>query len=132
MRTVTNPFYCMKGVEYDETKYCDLEGNIVENNPMEYPYSYDPYVIYKSSDYKPTDVPFHCWEVMYSIKEEVDKALNQMGLKRFGPSWEHLSWEVPQQVERFMGILMKQNITCTAIVKCCYGDGNPYWIVYLH
>lgn len=133
MRTTKS---CISGREiiYDERKYRDLEGNIVERNPKEHPYSYDPYVLYKSPDYKKTDCSYYSDRVMHCCfeKAEIDNALNQMGLKSYGASWETMSWKNPEQVECFMSILLKKKVKCTAIMEGCnYGNGYPYWLVYI-
>lgn len=130
MRTVTNPFYCMKGVEYDETKYRDLDGNIVRVNPMEKPYSYDTYVIYKSPFFKKTDAKYYFGSGPEK-SEKVVNALSQMGLKLYGAAYERLCCESPKQVETFLSIIMGRKVKCTAITKGCFGDGNPCYTAYI-
>ena len=131
MRTVTNPFYCRKGTTYDENDYHDLDGNIVKNNPIEYPYSYDDYVIYRSPHYKKTDTIYYLGGGGGYSDKEIN-VLSQMGLKPLGASCETLSYEDPKQVARFISIIMQKTVTCTAIVKGCFGCGNPYYHVYYH
>lgn len=123
MRTVTNSFYCMKGVRYDETKYRDLNGEIVENNPMEYPYSYDTYVIYKSPFFKKTDTKYYFGSGPGNSEKELN-ALKLMGIKR-------LSCENYSQVEIFLSIILERDVVCTAITKGCFGGGNPNYTVYI-
>lgn len=130
MRTVTNSFYCMKGVKYDETKYRDLDGNIVKVNPMEKPYSHDTYVIYKSPFFRKTDTEYCFGSGPHNSVETVN-ALNKMGLKLYGASYERLCCENPQQVETFLSIIMEKNVKCTAITKGCYGYGNPRYTAYV-
>lgn len=133
MRTIKCPI-SRQQITYDEEKYLDLKGNIVKRNPVEYPYSYNPYVIYKADDYKESDLPYYNDRVIdsYYTSQEIDNALSQMGLKRYGAHWERLSWTNPEQIGRFMSILMKKNVICTAIMQGCnYGNGNPYWLVYI-
>lgn len=133
MKTATDYLSFMR--DYNDSKYVDLEGNMVQNNPINCPYSYDPYVIYQSSLFnRITDVPFYSHHVMCPNSEvvwkEVDDVLSQMNLKRYGPERKCLSWKNPTQVERFMSLLMKQDVKCTAILQCCT-PGNIYWTVYL-
>ncbi len=130
MRTVTNSFYCAKGVTYDETKYRDLNGNIVRNNPIEEPYGYDTYVIYKSPFFKKTDTEY-CFGSCPCDSEENVNALSQMGLKLYGSPYERLCCENHQQVETFLSIIMGRKVKCTAITKGCYGDGNPRYTAYI-
>lgn len=130
MRTVTNPFFCMKGVTYDETKYRDLNGNIVKVNPIENPYSYDTYVIYKSPFFRKTDTEY-CFGSGPDNSIKTVNALNKMGLKLYGAFYEKLCCENPQQVETFLNIIMGKSVKCTAITKGCYGDGNPCYTAYV-
>lgn len=134
MRITNSSFFWGRRIVYDETKYRDLEGNIVERNPIEYPFSYEPYVLFKSLDYQKTDREF-CSDLVEHFnftEQEIDSALNQMGFKNSGTSEKRISWKNPQQVERLMSILLKKNVKCTAIMEVCNCDhGYPYWIVYI-
>ena len=130
MRTVTSSFYCMEGVKYDETKYRDLDGNIVRINHMEKPYSYDTYVIYKSPFFKKTDTEY-CFGSGPCGSDENVNALSQMGLKLYGAAYERLCCENHQQVETFLSIIMGRKVKCTAITKGCYGDGHPRYTAYI-
>lgn len=119
---------------FDEEKYIDLKGNIVERNPVEFPYTYEPYVIYKSPDYRENDCAYYSDRVMhcYFNEDEIVNALSQMGLKPYGAEWERMSWKNPRHVEDFMSILLKKKVKCTAIMEGCnYGNGYPYWLAYI-
>lgn len=133
MRTVTNNFWCMEGETYDEKAYVDIEGKIVNRNPMEYPYSYNPFVIYKSNDYKNTDTPYYYDRILSKFKkEDINNALDKIGLKMYGPEMIRMSWKNPYHVEQFVSILFKRTVKCTAIMEGCkFFDGYKYWIVYI-
>lgn len=116
------------------SNYRDLEGNIVKRNREEYPYSYEPYVIYKNSDFKKTDTAYYSDRVehCYFTNDEIENALIQLGLQRYGSSCERMSWKNENHVTRLMSILLKKDVKCTAILEGCnYGNGYPYWLVYI-
>lgn len=123
-------------ISFNDSEYVDLNGNIVKRNRIEYPYSYDPYVIYKGSDFHKTDTPYYSDRIehCYFTAEEFENALSQAGLKRYGASWEsdRMSWKNSDHVTRLMSILLKKDVKCTAILEGCnYGNGYPYWLVYI-
>lgn len=129
MRTITSCISHQK-IVYDQNKYLDIGGNIVERDPVEYPYSYDPYVLYKCGTYKETDTPYYSDRVRQW--SEFNNALSQIGLKPYGAPYERMSWKNPKQVAQVMSILLKKKVECTAIMEGAnYYNGSPYWIVYV-
>lgn len=131
MRTITSCISHQKTV-YNSNEYLDIRGNIVDRNPVEYPYSYDPYVLYKCETYKETDTSYYSDRVQQWSKQEFNNALSQMGLKPYGAPYERMSWKNPEQVGQLMSILLKSKVECTAIMEGAnYYNGYPYWIVYV-
>ncbi len=113
---------------YNRNKYKDLDGNFIEKNPIIKPYTYEPYVIYKSDLYKSSDISFYSDRIIDSIyakKEQYENLIKTMNCKNF-------SWKDPLQVEAIMSTFMNMDLKCTAIMKGAnVATGNPYWIVYM-
>lgn len=121
---------------YNKKKYQNLEGNFVEKNPIEAPYTYYPYVIYKSYEYnKESDFSIYSDLIMSCIysEEKINKALNQINLKLYSDNNNELfSWKKPSHVELLVSALEKKEFKCTAILEGCnVANGRPYWIVYM-
>lgn len=114
--------------------FLDIHGKPVKRTPWQFPYSYDPYVIFKSEFFTPKDNPYYHdrIEYCYYSREEQDNALEQIRLKRYGAEYERFSWKNPSHVENFLSILMNKAVRCTAITEGAnYSTGYPYWIVYV-
>ena len=117
-----------------QSQYLDVKGNPVKRTRDKFPYSYDPYVIYQRPEFKESDLTFYSDRVehCYFTREEQDKALEKMGLKRYGGSWERFSWKNPSQVQEYLSILMNKPILVTAITEGAnHATGYEYWIVYV-
>ena len=111
--------------------YVDITGSPVERDPLRYPYSYDPYVIYMADDFNPeTDFGEYSDRIMngFYSEQEISKARRQV---TNDPN-RNISWKDPEQVSKFMTILMRKSVKCTAIIQeCNRSSGYPYWCVYL-
>lgn len=122
-----------------QKRYLDIEGNFVKKTQDEFPYSYDPYVIYYSHYFEKSDLVFlsdkingSCYASPFYNRIVRCNALEKMGLKEFGTSFERISWRNPLQVQKYLSILMKKPVYVTAITEGAYGrNGNPYWIIYV-
>ena len=111
--------------------YVDINGRPVRRDPLRYPYSYDPYVIYKAKDFNPkTDSGVYSDRVtnLFYSEQEISEARRQVT----NDPYRNISWRNPEQVSKFMTILMKKSVRCTAIIQeCNWSNGYPYWYVYL-
>lgn len=91
-------------------------------------------MIYKDANFQKTDSPYYSdrIEYCYFSNEEFEKALCQIGLKRYGESMKRMSWKNHYNIKSLMSILLKKDVKCTAILEGCnYGNGYPYWIFYI-
>lgn len=111
--------------------YVDINGRPVTRNPLRYPYSFDPYVIYKAEDFDPKiDSSVYSDRVtnLFYSKQEIYEARRQVT----NDPYRDISWSNPEQVSKFMTILEKKSVRCTAIIQeCNWSNGYPYWRVYL-
>lgn len=111
----------------------DIYGNPVKRTRKEFPWSYDPVVIFKLACFEEKDTAFYSDQVDGEFSEkEQDKAMEITGKKMFGGEFEHFSWKNPHDVEGYLSILMRRNLKVTAITEGANLEtGNPYWIVYV-
>ena len=74
-------------------EFFNLDGNPVERTPITYPYSYDPYVIYKDKTFDKSKVSAYFSDRIESRYdyETQEKALEEIGLQRYGDSWKRFS-----------------------------------------
>lgn len=121
--------YLDKWGYYDQVhspkQYRSLSGFPVERNPIDYPYSYDEYVIYKAKDFDESKA-----FGMYSDRmpgygrEKYNAACQQV----WGNQSQSFDSRTPEDIERFLCIYLDKTVKLTAIVKGCNASsGFPYW-----
>lgn len=111
----------------------DINGSPVSKTKEEFPYEYDPYVIFKRKNYSSENVSFYSDRIEkdYSLKDQ-DKALKEIGLEHFGEEQKRFLWSNPVHVEKYLSVLMGRQIVVTAITEGANTvDGYLYWIVYI-
>lgn len=108
-------------------RYVDLDGKPVERTPDEYPYSYDPYVVFKSEKYRPTD----CW-VYDDRMKQWDRDKYNVAAKAVWPqnaSAQCFNGKSPGDINRFLNLYFGREVLLTAILEGCnHGNGYPYWV----
>ena len=128
-------------IKYNEYRFVDINGIPVQRDPISFPYSFDPYVLYKSKDFNPTDLSAYSDRVerfSFTVKEtdkegeiyerEIDFAelISQYG------STNRFYWTNPEQVSLVMSLVMGKQVQCTAILEGCnVATGYPFWLVYV-
>lgn len=104
----------------------NMKGEEVKRTPFEYPYSYDPFVVWKGK-YKKTD------EIVYSDRliewdhEKFDKCCKAI----WGNTIQSFDMRNPVTIEAFLSMYLEKIVTLTGIEKCCnVSNGYPIWIFY--
>lgn len=113
-----------------ENGFVGINGEPVERTPVEYPYSYDPYVLHKSPDCDPRN---SC--IVYSdrmMQWNYDKYMNCIKMMpeedQAGQMFHHASL---RGVSLFLSYYYVKVCNCTAILEGCnVSNGYPYWIFY--
>lgn len=105
---------------------CDIHGNPIRRTQGEYPYSYDPFVVY-SNDYKETD------KVVYSDRlyswdcTKYNECRNKV-YKDHGQSFDVSD---PGKIQEFLSLYFGRQVILTGIEQACnVSNGFPYWIFY--
>lgn len=109
----------------------NIRGERVERDQYQYPYSYEPYAVYVSKDFQPTD------KSVYSdrIREWDQNKYNEV-CKVIWPGVAHATMGYhasrdPDTVERFLSLYFDKNIKLTGIEEACnYANGYRYYIWY--
>ena len=124
--------------------YTDIDGKPIARTPVEYPYSHDPYLIFKAKDFnKETDralysdciIHYHYSEEEINAASEIVQSKHSLDFHSWhypNIAYVHTLWNNPKYVEEFLSILMKKEVKCTAILRGVYfTNGYPIWTVYI-
>jgi hypothetical protein len=107
--------------------YVDLDGNPVERNPEDWPYSYDAYVVYKSEEYQKTDRWTYSDRMSQWDRDKYDNAKKAVWPKN--PCGQCFDGKSPKDINKFLDICFGREVKLTAILKGCnVSNGYPYWI----
>lgn len=107
----------------------NIHGERVQRTSREYPYSYDPFLVYKAPTWADTDT------VVYSDRlEEWDSDLyDQCRKEVWGDSGQYFSGRTPRDIESFLQLYFKDPaLKLTGIEEGCnVGNGYPFWVFYM-
>lgn len=108
--------------------YFDLNGNIVEKTPETHPYSYDPFVIYKSPDFDNSYIT--CADSDRMLLWSPDKF--QTAYKEiWGTDSQSFNGKKPEDINRFLNLYFEKDVKLEAVVQNCnLSTGFPYWTFF--
>lgn len=106
--------------------YSDLDGNAVKRTPWTHPFSYDTFVVFKSREFKKTDImvdtdPLRQWDWnAFSV------AVHEVWPGKTGN--QGFNTRNPEEINRFLCLYFKRDVKLTAVLQNCnQSNGNPYW-----
>lgn len=107
--------------------FMNLKGNIVARNKIEYPYSYDPYVLHIDG-YEITDDCIYSDRLSQWNHDKTKKLKEKHFGERCGDYFSKFKYN---DIENFISDYLNKNIKLTAICEACnVSNGYPYWIFY--
>lgn len=104
--------------------FINLEGEVIERTPYDYPYSYDEFVIYLNGYKKEKS---HC---VYSDRlfQWDSEKYNQCCLKVFGNTGQYFDNRKPSKINEFLNLYLEKEVKLTAICQGCnWSNGYPLW-----
>ncbi len=105
--------------------YTDIRGKRVERTKKQYPYSYEPYCVYKD-DYQLTD------STVYS--DRLFEWDSQKFMECYHSIWGTKSQSFnkdPKEIEQFLSLYYGETVHITGIeIACNFSTGYPYWVFY--
>lgn len=107
--------------------YTNIQGDVVQKTPEDYPYSFDPYCTYYGNHFPEDRVTYS--DRLYEQNGELfKKCYEEVWGTFYGESFD----TYPQQIEKFLRLYFKNDkLELTGVEKACnYGNGYPYWIFY--
>jgi hypothetical protein len=106
----------------------DYEGNPVKRTKKDYPYSYDPYVIYRNG--KNSDVT----DSVYSDRlfQWDPKLYNELSEKHFGNKGQFFSNRNIESIEKFLADYLNfKDLKLIVLMEGAnFSSGYPYWVFF--
>ncbi len=120
-------YYETDRVVWVSNGYVDLNGNPVKKTKREYPYSYDPYVVWKN-DYVEgkSNTVYSDRLLQWDYKKFEECCMDVWGNHRQG-----FNDRTPEDIEKFLCKYFGKEVKLTVIMECCnVSNGYPIWIFY--
>jgi hypothetical protein len=106
--------------------YVDLRGNPVKRDKSTYPYSYDPYVIWKG-DHDKNDSAVYSDRLMQWDFTKFNRCRKEV----WGDQGQLFFNSKKEDIEKFLSLYFNEDIKLTAIMEGAnLASGYPYWIFY--
>lgn len=108
--------------------YVNLKGERVERTFWDFPYTYDPFLLWKDEDYNEQNtISVYSDRLMHWDFEK----FNECCQKVFNNTGQYFNNRAPWDIEKFLSLYLEKEIKLTAIEESCnVSSGYPYWIFY--
>ena len=121
--------YILKANEKKIIAY-NIHGQKVERTPLEYPYSYDPFCVFKAPSWSDND------KVVYSDRlwSWNSKKYDHCCEKVWGNQGQLFGGRQPDEIEKFLRLYFDDpELMLTGIEEGCNcSNGYPFWVFYLN
>lgn len=106
--------------------YVSIDGKPIDRNPVSYPYSYDPYVIWMGC-FSDDNQAVYSDRLYQWDRDKYDKCCQEV----FGDTGHVFSNRSPQKINEFLNKYFEKTVMLTAITQGCnVSNGYPYWVFY--
>ena len=107
----------------------NIHGERVERTPREYPYSYDPFQVFKDPAWTDRDAVVYSDRMHQWDWEKYDRCCEKVWNDRR----QSFSGREPAEIERFLQLYFEDpTLTLTGIeAGCNYSNGYPFWVFYM-
>lgn len=107
--------------------FVDIDGNPVERDKYQYPYSYDPYLVWIKDFEKGKNHVVYSDRLWQWDSDKYDRCCDEV----WGNKGQYFDNRKPDEIERFLSLYFGEKIKLTAIMQGCnVSNGYPYWIFY--
>ena len=107
----------------------NIHGERIERTPREYPYSYDPFVVFKDPAWTDNDT------AVYSdrLRQWDWEKYNQCCEKVWNNHGQYFSARKPEEIQRFLQLYFDDpTLILTGIEEGCNcSNGYPFWVFYM-
>lgn len=116
---------------FPRPEYKNIRGERIIHTPDKFPYSFDPYCIFKDSEYDETD-PKDIKQVFTDRMKQWDIKLYEYCCKKvFGKTIDCFSAIPSEMVQDFISNYFTKSVKILGLeIGCNVSNGYPYWIIY--
>lgn len=108
--------------------FYNIAGERIKRSPHEFPYSYDPFVLFKDGSWSEFDEAVYSDRLYEWDSELYDRCCETI----WRDHGQYFSRRKPTDIERFLRLYFKKNLRLTGIEEGCnVRNGYPYWIFYM-
>lgn len=113
-----------KELESYSMQWVDIEGNPVEKNKLEYPYSYDAFVLYDNRNGNKSTGGVYSDRLM---QWDYNK-FNRCCMEVWNNQGQYFNNRSPKDIEKFLSLYFGKQIEIIMIIEGCnVSNGYPYW-----
>lgn len=107
----------------------NIRGERVERTVRDYPYSYDPFVVFKSGLWEWKDEAYYSDRLHQQEPDHYNKCCEAV----WGNHGQNFSRRKPEDIERFLRLYFRnERVILTGIEEGCnVGNGYPFWVFYI-
>ena len=107
----------------------NIHGERVERTPREYPYSYDPFLVFKDPMWSDNDTVVYSDRLHEWDWQKYDRCCEEVWNNR----GQYFSGRTPVDIERFLQLYFDDSkLQLTGIEEGCnYANGYPFWVFYM-
>lgn len=115
------------GEDITHLRHVDLNGNPISRTKQEYPYSYDPFVVWKRDYHKGKGHTVYSDRLIQWDYNKFNKCCQQV----WNNTGQYFDNRKPNDIEKFLSKYFDKEIKLTAIMEGCnISSGYPYWIFF--
>ncbi len=110
--------------------FIGYDGKPCERTPLNYPYSYDPFVIWRSEEFSEEAMKSPYWNSTFSDR------MRQWDYKKFDDAWHEVwggggkgfRYKKINDIEKFLSLYYGQDVKLLELSEQCNcSSGIPYW-----
>jgi len=106
-------------------RYVDLDGYPVSKTKEKYPYSYDPYVVWKGDYDKNRDGATYSDRLLQWDYDKYNRCCREV----WKNERQSFSERNPKDIEKFLSLYFGKEIELTVLMEGCnVSNGYPYWV----
>ncbi|MNL91238.1 hypothetical protein D3C81_09690 [compost metagenome] len=111
--------------------FVGLDGKVVKKDKFSYPYSYDPFVLWKNKEYEAKEYYMDVYSDRLRMWD--NKKFNVCSILVWGKVVSDFGDKKPKDIESFLSLYFCKELILVKIIEYCnVSSGAPYWRFFLH
>lgn len=104
--------------------YFGLDGRMIQRTPIDYPYSYDEYLLWRHDYHKDKSKTVYSDRLYQWDSKKYDKCCEEI----FGNHGQYFDDRNPKDINKFLNMYLGKEVKLTAVLQGCNrSTGYPFW-----